>query len=78
MLKCRDIHRLGDAYVDGSLPWQAQLSVRVHILLCVHCRRYLRQLRRLLKAMPHVHHHASDDEVGEVMRRLRERRNNAD
>lgn len=76
MLKCREIHRLGDDYVDGTLPWRVRLSVQLHTLLCVHCRRYLRQLAALLKAFPHVHAPASDKEVEVVMSRLRDEREN--
>ncbi len=72
MLKCREIHSLGDAYVDGCLPWRTRVSLRLHILMCVHCRRYLSQLAALLRAFRHVHPPASADEVDAVMARLRE------
>ena len=74
MLKCRDIHSMGDSDVDGSLPWRARLSVRLHTLMCVHCRRYIRQLAALLKAFPCVHPPASAEEVDAIMNKLRKAR----
>lgn len=71
MLKCSDIQSMGDSHVDGSLPWRARLSFRLHTLMCVHCRRYIRQLRALLKAFPCVHPPASDADVDAIMNRLR-------
>ncbi len=56
MLTCRELaHRHASDYVDGQLGWRARLSVRFHLLICDHCRRFLaqlRQVRKLLRAKP--------------------------
>ncbi len=41
MLKCRDLEQLSSDYIDNILPLHKRLSIKLHILLCVHCRRYL-------------------------------------
>lgn len=51
MLSCRELneHHASD-YVDGRLSLRARLSVRMHLAVCSHCRRFMHQLR-LVKAV---------------------------
>jgi anti-sigma factor RsiW len=56
MLSCRDLaHQHASAYLDGQLSWRTRTAVRLHLLLCQHCRRFiaqLRQVRALVAARP--------------------------
>ncbi|EKF75912.1 hypothetical protein A11A3_00420 [Alcanivorax hongdengensis A-11-3] len=53
MLKCRHAVDKADALVDGTpLSRRERLALRFHLLICHHCRRYLRQLRALLGSLP--------------------------
>lgn len=45
MLKCRDVLALGSAYVDGATSPGEKLALRMHLLICGHCRRFIRSLR---------------------------------
>ncbi|MDO8268813.1 MAG: zf-HC2 domain-containing protein [Moraxellaceae bacterium] len=45
MLKCIDVLALGSVYVDGALTPAERRSLRLHMLVCRHCRRYLRSLQ---------------------------------
>jgi anti-sigma factor RsiW len=45
MLRCRDIAEQASDYVDGQLSWRRQLAVRLHLVMCLFCRRYTRQMR---------------------------------
>lgn len=74
MLKCRDFVERADGLLDGSLSRRQRLSLRLHSVLCRHCRRYLRQLRALLAAIPAVHPPASDEQVAQVLNCIHERR----
>lgn len=52
---CREVTRLGSDALDRSLPFGQRLAVRFHLLICVWCRRYLRQivfLRRAVRSRP--------------------------
>lgn len=46
MLSCHELaHKASSDYIDGHLNWREQLAVRLHLFLCVNCRRFIRQLR---------------------------------
>lgn len=44
MLKCIDVLALGSVYVDGALAPADRRSLRLHMFVCRHCRKYLRAL----------------------------------
>jgi hypothetical protein len=45
VLKCRDIsHKAGD-YVEEQLTFKSRLSYSFHLILCGHCRLFLRHFR---------------------------------
>lgn len=48
MLTCRDVaHRHASDFIDGQLSWRARLGVRLHLLLCDNCNRFIAQLRKV-------------------------------
>lgn len=71
MLKCREVPEEAELLLADQLGFRRRLALRMHLFMCVHCRRYVRQLRLLLKAIPFVHGPASDEEVEKVMSRVR-------
>jgi anti-sigma factor ChrR (cupin superfamily) len=57
MLSCHDLaHQHASDYIDGQLGWRNRLRVRLHLLMCVHCRRFIRQLKLVRKVL-----HSSDN-----------------
>jgi len=70
MLKCREVVRDADLLLAEALPWQRRLAIRIHLLLCQHCRRYVCQLRALVRAIPAMHHKASEAQVEKIMDRV--------
>ena len=44
MLSCKDINQYTDKYIDGELSIKQRLLVRFHLLMCVQCLKYVRQL----------------------------------
>lgn len=71
MLTCREVVDQADQLIAGELNRRQQLAMKVHLLMCRHCRRYVRQLRALLRAIPFMHSTASDSEVHDVMEHIR-------
>lgn len=72
MLKCTHLVDKADLLIDDAdLSLGQRFSLRVHLVICRHCRRYVRQLRVLTA---HLRHRdpppADDDEVDAILRRI--------
>ncbi len=74
MLKCRDLVAEADLLLAGELSWQRRLAIRIHLLMCRHCRRFMRQFKLLLSAIPAMHKPASEAEVEQVMQHIQQQR----
>jgi anti-sigma factor RsiW len=71
MLKCEHVVEKADALVDGApLSKRERFALRVHLLICHHCRRYVRQLRALLNSLPRNSDSLDDARTQEVLERL--------
>jgi len=44
MLKCRDVTRLASDWIDGELATPDRIRVRLHLLMCRHCRQFMKGL----------------------------------
>lgn len=51
MLTCRDLTEDASAYLDGEVPPLRRARLRLHLMMCGNCRRYLAQLRQSLGAV---------------------------
>ncbi|MFC4257488.1 zf-HC2 domain-containing protein [Marinobacter lacisalsi] len=51
MLMCRDLARIGSDYIDGELGAADTLSVKMHLLMCRHCRSFIGNLRESVRLM---------------------------
>ena len=45
MLSCKDITEKANQYLDHDLPFMVRLNFRIHLFMCVNCKRYVQQLR---------------------------------
>ncbi len=50
MLTCREVTALASSRLDGELSLRKRLAIRVHLMMCIHCRRFQRQFRLLVEA----------------------------
>ncbi|MEX0619459.1 MAG: zf-HC2 domain-containing protein [Pseudohongiellaceae bacterium] len=41
MLNCRDIAHTASDYLDQNLSWRERLAVRLHLLMCANCKRFV-------------------------------------
>ena len=70
MLMCRDLAGIASDYIDGELTGRLNLSVKMHLMMCKHCRSFIGNLRAstdLMKA------HSSSKPDEEFIRRIDER-----
>lgn len=55
MLNCRQMAELGSDIIDHRLGLRSRLSVMLHLRMCGHCSRYVKQLRltsQVLQVLP--------------------------
>jgi len=84
MLNCRQVSRLVSQSMDARLAWHQRLAVRFHLLYCVWCRRYSRQIQFLRTAAKGLASEAndgsapklSDQAKAQMRQRLEEARHN--
>lgn len=70
MLKCRDVLALGSAYVDGAQTPAQRFALRTHLLICGHCRRYIRALRLTISSIEALPLPVSEAQVVAVLARI--------
>lgn len=70
MLKCRDVPQHAEQLLAGDLTAGQRFSLRLHLLMCHHCRRYVRQLKVLVTALPSMPDECTDSEILQVLHRL--------
>lgn len=44
MWNCRQVTQRASDHLERGLPWHARLQVRLHLLVCRACERYVRQM----------------------------------
>ena len=51
MPSCKDLTKHSSDYLDHRLPWWQRPGYWLHLMMCVHCRRYLEQLRLTIASL---------------------------
>ena len=51
MLSCKELSEKASDCLDGELSPRSRMQIRLHMFLCEHCRRYLRQMRLAVDAV---------------------------
>ena len=51
MMKCKELSENAGDYLSGELPQGRRLAVFFHVTMCIHCRRYLCQLKISLESL---------------------------
>lgn len=73
MLKCKDIADHSSDYLDGTLPLSRRLAIWLHLMMCGHCRRYLKNLRMVIatlaRSKPSIEEEAHVDKIIEKIKR---------
>ena len=71
MLSCRDITRHANDYLEKDMTFVTRIKLKMHLLMCIHCRRYVKQLQTTILTLgklkdpePEV---TSDEQVNRVI-----------
>ncbi len=51
MITCEHMTNRITDYLEGTVPRGERIGMWLHLLLCHHCRRYVRQMRRVIDMM---------------------------
>ena len=51
MLTCHQVTEQSTALLEGALSLRKRMAMRMHLVMCVHCRRFNRQLRSLVESL---------------------------
>lgn len=70
MLTCRDLVTLLTDYLEGRLPLGTRLRLGLHLAMCGHCRRYLRQTRLTIRATGALPDEPIPPEVSEALHKV--------
>ncbi len=55
MLTCQQLVQQSSDYLDLQLPLRGRLSMRLHLAMCLNCRRFIRQMKlsqSMLRQLP--------------------------
>ena len=64
MLSCKETTALASHRLDEKLSWSMRGKLYLHLLICVHCRRYVKQLRTVVAVIArHVQQQLSDEAI---------------
>ena len=56
---CAEMARLSSQRLDAPLPLGTRLKMRLHLLICAWCHRYLKQLELMHEHLHHADEHAA-------------------
>lgn len=73
MLSCKEVSLLISRSYDARLTWRQRLAVRLHLLVCVACRRFVEQMRFLRRAGRAFAGRQRDSATGSLSAGARER-----
>ena len=51
MLTCQEVTAKASLMVDGELGFRERIALRMHLMMCVNCRRFARQFEALVASM---------------------------
>lgn len=75
MLNCKQVATLASDYLDKNTNTGLNWKIRMHLMMCSHCRRFYRQLKITKIVTRTVLSESSDDNVDELLQRIKESTN---
>ena len=70
MLRCKEVAEIIAGDELEAARWTLRLGVRMHLLMCVHCRRYERQLKMIGRTARSILGPSAEDQDPAVLGRL--------
>jgi len=73
MLNCKQTSLLVSQSLDRRLSWRERMAVRIHLWICVYCRRFTQQLALIRRMMQAWQHQATEQSELALSQAARER-----
>jgi len=73
MLNCKQTSALVSQSLDRQLTWRERIAVRIHLWICVYCRRFAQQLNLIRRMMQAWQQQATDQSELALSQAARER-----
>lgn len=69
MLKCKDVPEQTSLYIDDSLAWHQKLGWKMHLMMCHHCRRFIRHFKLSIRVSREIGNPRLPDEEAKLIAR---------
>ncbi|MCW8855918.1 MAG: zf-HC2 domain-containing protein [Kangiella sp.] len=63
MLSCKHLVEQASEYIDEEMSTGKRVQVKLHLFVCVSCRRYMKQLKLTIAMLGRKHHHQAPEEM---------------
>lgn len=72
MLRCNEVTRLHASEEIQGAPWRTRIAVRLHLLMCRSCRRYVKELAAIGHATRRLTHMGQEtpEQIESLLRRV--------
>ena len=72
MLGCKDITEHASDYIDKKLSLHTRIKMKMHLLICVHCRRYIHQIKTTVGTLKRLKpsNEISEDKLEQTVKAL--------
>lgn len=51
MYNCKEMVDEASRYTEGQLKWYERIAYKLHLLMCRHCRRFIKQFRLMIQSL---------------------------
>lgn len=74
LLTCQQVATLASDYLDQQADGKLSLKIRVHLMMCANCRRFMKHLKLTKEVVPQlVHNHGQTTVDAEaILKRIKE------
>ena len=77
MLKCKEISEQASEIVDGNVSGLYKLKVQMHLMMCVHCRSFVKKIKLTKNMVSQLTlAPASEDKIDQIMNGIEEDKKN--
>jgi hypothetical protein len=75
LLTCQEVATLASDYLDRHIDGKVGLKVRLHLMMCANCRRFVKHLRLTTTVAPHfIYKNTTSVDAEAILKKIKDRR----